>query len=209
MWCFGGGGNIGAMRPIWFRKCASFEEEAEADREYWAQFSADEKVALVEELKRESAMISNESHRPGPDHIEFVACLNRQGVHFLIIGAHAIAFHAKPRNTKDFDVLIEPTRENAKRVVAALHDFGFGSLNITESDLATLGEIVQLGLPPNRIDIVNHISGVSFEQAWNGRVEGTFGTERAFYIGKLELIRNKEAVARPQDLADADLLRRW
>lgn len=98
---------------------------------------------------------------------------------YLIIGAHAIAFHAKPRNTKDFDVLVEPTRENAKRVL------------------------------PNRIDIANHISGVNFEQAWAGRVQGRFGTEEAFYIGKLDLIRNKEAVARPQDLADADLLRRW
>lgn len=197
------------MRPLWFRKCASFEEEAQADREFWAQFSADEKVALIEELKRESAMIANTSYIPSPDHVEFVACLNRQAARFLIIGAHAVAFHAKPRNTKDFDVLIEPTRENAKRVLAALHDFGFGSLNITESDLATLGEVVQLGFPPNRIDIVNHISGVRFDQAWAGRVEGKFGTEPAFFIGKLELIRNKEAVARPQDLADADLLRRW
>jgi len=197
------------VRELWFRKCASFEEEAEADREYWAQFSPDEKVALIEDLKREQAMISNEGYLPSPDHIDFVRCLNRQAARFLIIGAHAIAFHAKPRNTKDFDVLIEPTRENAKRVIAALHDFGFGSLNITESDLATLGEIIQLGFPPNRIDIVNHISGVSFEQAWAGRVEGKFGTESAFYIGKLDLIKNKEAVARPQDLADADLLRRF
>jgi len=197
------------VKQIWFRKCASWEEEAEADREYWAQFTANEKVALIEDLKRESAMISNKGYDPSPDHIEFVKCLNGRDVRFLIIGAHAIAFHAKPRNTKDFDVLVEPTRENARRVVAALEDFGFGSLNITDSDLATLGEVVQLGFPPNRIDIVNHISGVSFEQAWAGRAEGKFGTEPAFYIGKLELIRNKEAVARPQDLADADLLRRW
>jgi hypothetical protein len=196
------------VRALWFRKCASFEEEAEADREYWAQFTPDEKVALIEDLKRESAMISNQGYRPSVDHVEFVACLNRQDARFLIIGAHAIAFHARPRNTKDFDVLIEPTRENAKRILAALADFGFGSLNITEMDLATLGEIVQLGFPPNRIDIVNHISGVSFDEAWAGRVEGRFGTERAFFIGKAELIRNKESVARPQDLADADLLRR-
>ena len=197
------------MKEIWFRKCASWEEEAEADREYWAQFTPNERVALIEDLKRESAMVANKPYSPSPDHIAFVKCLNQRGVHFLIIGAHAIAFHARPRNTKDFDVLVEPTRENARRVVAALDDFGFGSLNITDSDLATLGEVVQLGFPPNRIDILNHIAGVTFEQAWAGRVEGEFGTERAYYIGKPELIRNKEAVARPQDLADADLLRRW
>ena len=195
------------VREIWFRKCATFEEEAEADREYWAQFSADEKVALIGNLKHRWAMMSNASDRPNDDQVDFVRCLNRHQARALIVGAHAIAFHAKPRFTEDFDVFVEASPENAKRVLAALSDFGFGSLNITEADLAKPGQVVQLGFPPNRIDIITRISGVTFEEAWQTRVQGTFGDEPVSFIGKTELIRNKKAAGRAKDLIDLDLLR--
>jgi len=197
------------MKELWFRKCASWEEEAEADREYWAQFTADEKVALIEDLKRRWLLMSPDANPPNDDQIEFMACLNRHGVRALIVGAHAIAFHAKPRYTEDFDVLIEPSPENAQRVLAALNDFGFGTLNITESDLSQPGQVVQLGFPPNRIDIITSISAINFEEAWERRIAGEFGGEHVFFIGKSDLIRNKQAVARPKDLMDLDLLRRF
>ena len=197
------------VRKVWFRKCASFEEEAEADREYWAQFSADERVALIDNLKNRWAMMSKAGDRPNDDQIDFVRCLNRHDARALIIGAHAIAFHAKPRFTEDFDVFVEPSPENATRVLAALSDFGFGSLNLSVADFAKPGQVVQLGFPPNRIDIITRIDGVTFKEAWETRVAGTFGDEPVFFIGKLELIRNKKAAGRPKDLIDLDLLRQF
>lgn len=198
-----------AMREVWFRKCSSFEEEAEADREYWAQFSPDEKVALIEELKNRWLLMSKDANPPNRDQIEFMACLNHHEVRALIVGAHALAFHTKPRYTEDFDVLVEPSAENARRVLAAIEEFGFGALRITEADLSRPGQIVQLGFPPNRIDIITSISAVSFNEAWAGRVRGVVGDEEVFFIGKPELIRNKQAVGRPKDLMDLDLLRRF
>ena len=194
------------VREVWFRKCATFEEEAEADREYWMQFSADEKVALIDQLRQRWTKMSNAGGPPSVDELDLIRCLNRHQVRALIVGAHAIAFHGKPRFTEDFDVLVEPSPENAKRVRAALEDFGFGTLSITVDDLSTPGQIVQLGFPPNRIDIITRIDGVTFEEAWNSRVKGTFGGEPVAFIGKSELIRNKKAVGRPKDLIDLELL---
>lgn len=104
------------------------------------------------------------------------------------------------------DLWIEPTPENAARLMAALGDFGFGSLGLQGSDLTAVGKIVQLGVVPNRIDLLTTIDGVSFREAWDNRVGGTYGTQSVCYIGKDELIRNKRASGRLQDLADASLL---
>jgi len=193
---------------IWFRRCATFEEEAEADREYWRQFSADERLALVDDLRRDWTRMSNDPP-PSRDFAEFLACLRRHEVRALVVGAHALAVHAKPRFTKDLDVFIDASLENATRLVAALDDFGFGTLGITAEEMSRPGEVVQLGFPPNRIDVMTRIDGVTFEEAWPHRVEATYAGEPAFFIGREDLIRNKEACARPQDLADADLLRRF
>jgi hypothetical protein len=194
---------------IWFRSCATFAEEAEADRDYWRQFPAEERVAQMEELRNDWARMNNDSPPPNRDHIDFIAALSRHGVRALLVGAHALAFHAKPRYTKDLDILVEGTPDNATRIVAALDDFGFGGIGITANDLAEPGRIVQLGFPPNRIDLMTRIDGISFAEAWAGRVEGMFGGQPVFFIGKEDLIRNKAASARPQDLADLDLLRRF
>jgi hypothetical protein len=141
------------------------------------------------------------------DFEELFACFARHGVRALVVGAHAVAFHAKPRYTKDLDLLVEPERGNAERILLALADFGFGSLRLTADDFCTPGTVVQLGYPPNRVDLLTAISGVSFEQAWNGRVEGRYGAQTAWFIGKAELIVNKQAAARPQDLLDVEWLR--
>ena len=124
-----------------------------------------------------------------------------------MVGAHAVAFHAKPRFTKDFDLFVEPSDDNAERLVRALADFGFGNIGLTPDDFAAAGRIVQLGVAPSRIDIATAIDGLTFEQAWQGRVAGTYGSEPVWYIGRQDLIRNKTAAGRPQDLADLSWLR--
>jgi hypothetical protein len=111
---------------------------------------------------------------------------------------HAVAFHGQPRFTKDIDVFVEPTPENAERLLAALTDFGFGGLGLTSADFATPGKIVQLGVAPNRVDLLTTIDGVTFDEAWHGRVSGHYGNEAVDYIGRAELIRNKRASGRPQ-----------
>jgi hypothetical protein len=123
-----------------------------------------------------------------------------------VVGAHAVAFHAKPRFTKDFDLFVDPSEPNASRLLAALDDFGFGSLGLTVADFSQPGRIVQLGVAPSRIDIATSIDGITFEEAWNGRAAGTYGGQPVCYIGRAELIRNKAAAGRPQDLADLSWL---
>ena len=141
------------------------------------------------------------------DFEELFAFFNVRNVKILIVGGYAVAFHAKPRFTKDIDLWVEPTPENAERLLAALSDFGFGSLPLAVEDFTQPGRIVQLGHPPNRIDLMTTAQGLTFEEAWKGRVEGRYGAERVFYLGKSDLVRNKELVARPQDQADLEWLR--
>jgi hypothetical protein len=141
------------------------------------------------------------------DFEELFASLTAHQVKALIVGGYAVAFHARPRYTKDIDILIEPTPENAERLLAALADFGFGDLGLIAADFTETGRIVQLGYPPNRIDLLTSLLGVSFPEAWANRVEGLYGTTHVFYLGKAELIRNKEAVGRPEDQADLRSLR--
>ena len=147
--------------------------------------------------------------KPTRDQAEFLACLERHGVRALVIGAHALAFHAKPRYTKDLDILIEPTEENARRVIAAIDEFGFAALGLQVADLASPGNIIQLGHEPNRIDMITRISGITFDEAWESRIEASYAGQRVCFIGKVALLRNKEASGRTQDRADAELLRRF
>ncbi|HSN69644.1 MAG TPA: nucleotidyltransferase [Thermoanaerobaculia bacterium] len=142
------------------------------------------------------------------DFEELLGCLTRHGVRFVIVGAHALAHHAKPRYTKDLDVFVDADPANARRIVAALEEFGFGGLGISPDDFSESGKIVQLGSPPTRIDLMTSIDGVTFEDAWQSRVEGAYGTASVPYIGYEALIRNKTASARAQDLADLEVLRR-
>lgn len=140
------------------------------------------------------------------DFEELFASFNSHSVKAVIVGAYALAFHAKPRYTKDIDILVEPSRENASRIIAALNDFGFGSVGITPADLERAGSVIQLGVPPNRVDLLTTIDGVSFDEAWRGRARGQYGGQEVFFLGREELIRNKRTCGRPQDLADLDML---
>ena len=139
---------------------------------------------------------------------EFVALLNSHRVDFLVVGAYAVAFHGYPRYTGDLDILVRPDLGNAQHVLAALTQFGFGSLGIRAEDLATAGKVVQLGVSPNRIDLVTSVTGVSFEQAWASRQAADLDGVPVFFIGRRELLRNKESTGRAKDLGDAEELRR-
>ena len=132
--------------------------------------------------------------------------MNARSVNTLIVGGYALAFHAKPRFTKDIDLLVEPTAENAERLLHALRDFGFGDLDLSIEDFTTPNRVVQLGVAPNRVDLMTAIDGVSFAEAWAGRASGRFGETPVSYLGKAELIRNKRASGRAQDLADLEIL---
>jgi hypothetical protein len=133
--------------------------------------------------------------------------LNSLKVEYLVVGGHAVAFHGHPRFTGDIDFFIRASPENADRVLRALDAFGFGSLGITASDFTAPGRVIQLGRPPNRIDILTSISGVEFESAWASRAAAELDGHAVNFIGVDELLKNKQASGRPKDLADAAKLR--
>lgn len=137
---------------------------------------------------------------------EWVGLLDSEKAEFVIVGGHAVAWHGHPRFTGDIDFLLQRSPDNAARVVRALDRFGFGSLGVTASDLLVEGQIIQLGFPPNRIDLLTSITGVANEVAFRNRVLGSLAGLAVYYLGKDELIANKRAAGRPKDLADIDAL---
>jgi predicted nucleotidyltransferase len=143
------------------------------------------------------------------DYEEFIAALNDHGVRYLIVGAHAVAFHARPRATRDLDILLDPAPANARRALGALRDFfGGADLGYTVADLTDPRWIIQLGVAPVRIDLLSQLPGCpTFQVAWRNRVEARFGAVPAYYLGLDDLIRAKEAAGRAQDRADARMLR--
>ena len=142
------------------------------------------------------------------DFRDVLACLREAGAEFVIVGAHALAAHHLPRATGDLDVLVRPSTTNASRVFRALAEFGapLDAHGVTAADFAAEGNVYQLSLPPRRIDILTSISGVSFDEAWRGRVDVTIDGEAVPVLGRDELIRNKRAAGRPKDLADVAAL---
>lgn len=142
----------------------------------------------------------------GKDVRDLLALLDKHGVRYLIVGGFAVAAHGFPRYTKDLDIWIECSRDNAGRVVAALDDFGFGSLNLTIDDFATPDLVIQLGYEPNRIDLLTGLTGVRFEDAYPKRVTATLDDLVLPIIDRHSLAANKRAFGRPLDLADAEEL---
>ncbi len=140
-----------------------------------------------------------------PDFDAFVAVLLKHRVQFVVVGAFAVGHAGAPRATGDFDVWIRPAPRNARAALRALTDFGFGSLGITVEDL-TADQVIQLGRPPVRIDILTGLSGLTSAEVWKGRRRGPLGRHRVFFLGRAALIKNKRAAGRPKDLADLDAL---
>jgi hypothetical protein len=141
-----------------------------------------------------------------PDFRDLFAALNAAGSKYLLVGGYALAVQAVPRFTKDLDIWIEPDAENAPRVLDALRQFGAPLSSIAEADLAAPGTVFQIGVPPNRIDLVTSIDGVTFGEAWPSRLAASYGDVPITVLSRAHLIRNKRTVGRPQDLVDAALL---
>lgn len=137
---------------------------------------------------------------------EFLELLGSSGVEFIIVGGHAVAFHGFPRFTGDIDVLVRPEPANAHRLLDALNAFGFSGQGLTERDFVERGRVTQLGRPPNRIDILTEISGVDFDEAWQGRVRSSLDGVAVDFLGRDELVRNKRASGRTKDKLDLEAL---
>jgi hypothetical protein len=140
------------------------------------------------------------------DYEEFLSLLNKHNVKYCIIGAFAVAFYAKPRYTKDIDILVEPSIDNAQKVLTALGEFGFGKLAVSIEDLTQEGNILQLGYEPLRIDLLNKLEGFQFQEIWQNRFTGDYGSEKVYIIGLDDLIKIKKMSDRPSDKIDIDLL---
>ncbi|MDT3403721.1 hypothetical protein [Mucilaginibacter terrae] len=143
-----------------------------------------------------------------PDFVDFIALLNQHQVAYLIVGAHALAYHGRPRHTGDLDIWIKPSLENSGKMVAVLHDFGFGSLGLKEEDFLKENYVTQLGYPPLRIDILNAISGVDFDEAYANKIDGEVDGLAINFINISDFIKNKEATGRNKDLGDIESLKR-
>jgi hypothetical protein len=140
------------------------------------------------------------------DFKDLFALFNAHKVDYLIVGAHALAYHGSPRYTGDMDILVRPGPGNAHRILKALEAFGFGSVGLTAEDFTVPNKVIQLGVEPVRVDIVTSITGVSWEEAATGRVQGNYGDTVVNFIGKEEFIRNKQALGRKRDQADLEAL---
>jgi predicted nucleotidyltransferase len=138
---------------------------------------------------------------------EFIALCLSQKVEFLLVGGYALAFHGAPRFTEDIDLMVLVSPGNADRLFRVLHEFGFGEAGICRDDFLEPNQVIQLGRAPNRIDLLTGISGVNWQEAWASRIPVNLDGFEVHAIGRDQLIRNKEATGRPQDLADIARLR--
>lgn len=145
-------------------------------------------------------MVRNQDFR------EFLQSLNDHNVRYLVIGGYAVAFHGHPRYTKDLDVWVLVDRDNAQRLVAALEQFGFASVGLTDKDFLDPKTIIQLGFPPSRIDILVGLEGMEFSQCFRDRIETTLDGLKVNFISLDDLRRAKRIAGRPIDLDDIDQL---
>jgi hypothetical protein len=140
------------------------------------------------------------------DFKEFIESLNDKHVRYLVVGGYAVALHGHPRYTKDLDIWVELSRENAQALVQALAQFGMSSLGLSEEDFLVPDQVVQIGYPPDRIDILVSISGVEFRECFDKRVEVSLDGVNVNFIDLEHLKQNKKASGRLQDLADLENL---
>jgi hypothetical protein len=143
-----------------------------------------------------------------PDFKDLFSAFSNEGAEFIVVGAHAVMYFTEPRYTKDLDVWVRPSVENAERVHRALIAFGAPMANLTVQDLSVPGTIFQIGVAPNRIDVLTSIEGVVFDVAWARRVPSTYGGVPIALLSLDDLLDNKRTVGRPQDLLDVEKLER-
>jgi hypothetical protein len=136
------------------------------------------------------------------DFSEMLSALCGAGAEFLVVGAHALAAHGRPRATGDLDLWIRPTEDNAQRVWQALAAFGAPLENLNVGDLSDPDVVFQIGVPPNRVDILTAIDGVEFDAAWKRKIQVQLAGLQIPVLGRADLVANKRAASRPKDLAD-------
>jgi predicted nucleotidyltransferase len=143
-----------------------------------------------------------------PEWNEFIGLLRSNGVEFIVVGAYALAAHGRPRATQDLDLFVRPSVENAQRLANALAEFGYTSLAAeAPAAFATPSRMASLGVPPMRIDLLNAIDGVSFDEALAGSLTEDAGGVELRFLGLAQLVTNKQASGRTKDLLDIELLR--
>ena len=140
------------------------------------------------------------------DFREFIELLNENKVSYLVVGGYAVAFHGHPRYTKDLDIWIALSPDNANKMMEALKKFGFGSLGLKADDFLKSDQIIQLGYPPNRIDILTTLKDLKFQDCYKTKVQVEIQGLQIDFIDIENLKKNKRATGRPQDLADAENL---
>lgn len=142
------------------------------------------------------------------DFRDFLGALIRSGARFLVVGAHAMAVHGVPRATGDLDVWVQPERNNAELVWAALLEFGapVQSLGVSQEDLVKPNTVLQLGVPPQRIDLLTSVTGLEFGDAWSTRRMHRVDTIDVPFLGRAMLLQNKRATGRTKDMADVEIL---
>lgn len=142
------------------------------------------------------------------DFRDLLRFLNEEKAEYLIVGAYAVIYYTEPRYTKDIDILVNPKSSNAKRVYAALKKFGAPLKALTPEDLTNSQMVYQIGVEPNRIDVLMGISGVAFDKAWKNKKVGVYDDEKVYIIDLESLIKAKKAAGRPQDKLDLEKLKK-
>lgn len=141
-----------------------------------------------------------------PDFKEFLELFNAKGVEYMIVGSYALAYYGAPRYTGDIDVFVNRTESNAKKIIEALKEFGFTFPNLAWTDFVKDDTVIQLGMPPVRIDILTFLSGMAWETATINKVPDEIDGIPVFVIGKEDYLANKIASGRAKDLADIEAL---
>jgi hypothetical protein len=137
-----------------------------------------------------------------PDFVDLLRAFVAADVRFLVVGAYALAVHGRPRATGDLDIWVDPTTDNARRVMQALRAFGAPLAEISEDDFSRAGVTYQIGVAPGRIGLLTDLTGLTFEDAWPGRIRSAFGDIDVDVIGRQAFVRNKRATGRAKDLGD-------
>lgn len=144
------------------------------------------------------------------DFKEFIILLNKHNVDYLIVGGYALSIHSNPRSTRDIDIWIRNSKENAERVIKVIDEFGFSGLSISIDDLLNKNKIIQLGVAPIRIDLMNTIDGVNFDEAFNNKLIYKFDdVDNVSYISFNDLLKNKMSSGRDRDKADIIWLKKY
>jgi hypothetical protein len=140
------------------------------------------------------------------DFKEFVGLLNKHEVEYLVVGGYALGIHGYPRYTGDLDVWVNPTIENARKMVNVMDEFGFSSMGLTEKDFSKNGNVIQMGYPPFRIDVLTKPDGVTFDECYQNKILVDYQGLQIAVIGFEDFKKNKKASGRPKDIQDLDNL---